>query len=736
MIFRAGDFEKKINTTSAILCIYSSMSNANNAANIAALAAFNAGKKKDVGNAATTTSRLSGSQSQNKSQTHMQQPQPKRNTTQKNITTKKPENTSTDASSQASLQPAYSPIQRPQSHDFALDNKDRASSGHHMPDYFTQTPRQVSRRHSAKSPHYSPMLSPQSPRDMISSVRSSIDSKAINNDANSKRLSLDYSPQEMLKTLKESLNRKSQAQNIPKMMDARGQTILDGVRERIDDNMKETSHNLANLSLKQYEWSKSHSDAELGNTRGVNDSQSSFETCMTDVDPRMNLKRQSTPNNAHGVRIDVTDHDAEVSKGQSETNDAAIRVPVPAPESDALSVADTFHSPSTNKGARRKPPPPSDEESDTIARHTTSDTDNNDDMHFNSSDGLSGDELRKQMQLNGVSMDTFSSGEVMIPPDDMASFTDNEESDPPREIKVKDTKFPQFPDVRKHHQHLFGMRRHRLKEGDKYHRYDSGANSDDELSESSSQLTAAAPLPQQQIQVQGHANTSKGSSQPVKFKATMRKTNKRKDRKTKFDELKPWKTHDELNFPTEHERKRYEGVWVSNKGLYMNLVVTRLTGVDYDRVDGEKPTAEHDDSMKAALISTNVIQPDAKDDGSDKNDSKKGSLEDEAPLSKAEEAANKLHSLENADPNQLILSAVVKRIWNRSRLPSDILEQIWNLVDFRRDGSLNKNEFLVGMWLVDQCLYGRKLPKKVESIVWDSLGGIGVNVNLNSRRWK
>lgn len=74
--------------------------------------------------------------------------------------------------------------------------------------------------------------------------------------------------------------------------------------------------------------------------------------------------------------------------------------------------------------------PPSDEELDTIARHTTSDTDNNDDMHFNLSDGLSGDELRKQMQLNGVSMDTFSSGEVMIPPDDMASFTDNEESDP------------------------------------------------------------------------------------------------------------------------------------------------------------------------------------------------------------------------------------------------------------------------------------------------------------------
>ena len=55
---------------------------------------------------------------------------------------------------------------------------------------------------------------------------------------------------------------------------------------------------------------------------------------------------------------------------------------------------------------------------------------------------------------------------------------------------------------------------------------------------------------------------------------------------------------------------------------------------------------------------------------------------------------------------------MVKRIWKRSRLPSDTLEKIWNLIDFRRDGTLNKNEFLVGMWLVDQCLYGRKLPKK------------------------
>ncbi|KAI5948956.1 IRS4 [Candida theae] len=723
-------------------------SSSNSAANLAALAAFNAGKKKDGGN------NQSPSSGYNASKYQLQQTQPKRHPSTQKVapTTKLQVNTSPDAST--TLQPAYAPMRPLQANDLTPTREDKDVN---TPDYFAHTPRQTSRQNSIKSPYYSPILSPSSPRDMISNVKNSIDSKAIVNDVNAKRLSSDYSPQEMLKSLKDSLNRKSHSQSGPKTMDARGRTILDGVRERIDDNMRETSNNLANLSLKQYEWSKTHSDADVGNYRRRNDSQTSLGTSATDVDPVFKTRRQSSPSNTPGVRIDVTDHDAEMGEKQNnDANDATIKVPVTIPEPDRLSLADsTSHFPVTNRGTRRKPPPPtsSDEERDPMSRHSTSDTDNNkDDMYFDSSDGFSGDELRKQMQLKGMSMDTFSSGEVMLPPeDDMVSFTENDEPDPV--AKVKDTKFPQFPDVRKHHQHLFGTRRHRLKEGDKYNRFESGAYSDDdELSESPTQTTPAVPLPQQQLQGQGHSNTSKSNSsssqqqQPVQFKTTMRKTNKRKDRKTKFDELKPWKTHEELNFPTEQERKRYEGVWVSNKGLYMNLVVTKLTGVD----SSETRVQQHDDSMKAALISTNDIQPDkGEENGSNRKSNGTGTgagagagaggtshESEEPPISKAEEATNKLHSLKNADVNQLILGAVVKRIWNRSRLPSDVLEQIWNLVDFRRDGSLNKNEFLVGMWLVDQCLYGRKLPKKIEPVVWDSLGGIGVNVNLNSRRWK
>jgi len=49
------------------------------------------------------------------------------------------------------------------------------------------------------------------------------------------------------------------------------------------------------------------------------------------------------------------------------------------------------------------------------------------------------------------------------------------------------------------------------------------------------------------------------------------------------------------------------------------------------------------------------------------------------------------------------------------------LEEIWDLVDVKRDGTLRKEEFVVGMWLVDQQLKGRKLPVKVTQSVWDSV---------------
>lgn len=69
----------------------------------------------------------------------------------------------------------------------------------------------------------------------------------------------------------------------------------------------------------------------------------------------------------------------------------------------------------------------------------------------------------------------------------------------------------------------------------------------------------------------------------------------------------------------------------------------------------------------------------------------------------------------------MVLNLVVREIWSRSRLPAAVLEQVWDLVDQQQIGLLTKEEFVVGMWLIDQKLKGRKLPVKVPDSVWDSV---------------
>lgn len=97
---------------------------------------------------------------------------------------------------------------------------------------------------------------------------------------------------------------------------------------------------------------------------------------------------------------------------------------------------------------------------------------------------------------------------------------------------------------------------------------------------------------------------------------------------------------------TEQERKRYEGVWAANKGLWM-------------------PPGDLE-------LSTKVV------------------------------------------------NLVVRDIWSRSKLPDHVLGEVWDLVDREGLGRLGKEEFVVGMWLIDQRLKGRKLPVKVSESVWFS----------------
>lgn len=119
---------------------------------------------------------------------------------------------------------------------------------------------------------------------------------------------------------------------------------------------------------------------------------------------------------------------------------------------------------------------------------------------------------------------------------------------------------------------------------------------------------------------------------------------------------------------TDRERKRYEGVWAANKGLYIH-----------------PPYAS---SFPEGMVK------------------EAGNGDDE------------------------VLSLVVRDIWLRSRLPVQVLEEVWFLVDRRGVGRLTKEEFVVGLWLIDQRLKGRKLPPRVGDSVWASVTGLGTKVRI------
>jgi hypothetical protein len=69
----------------------------------------------------------------------------------------------------------------------------------------------------------------------------------------------------------------------------------------------------------------------------------------------------------------------------------------------------------------------------------------------------------------------------------------------------------------------------------------------------------------------------------------------------------------------------------------------------------------------------------------------------------------------------LVINLVVRDIYERSRLPRDVLEEVWDLVARPQIKALNREEFVVGLWLIDQRLKGRKLPFKVSDSVWSSV---------------
>ncbi|KAI3406260.2 IRS4 [Candida oxycetoniae] len=709
------------------------------AASAAALAAFNAGKKKEELQSSSNTrdanSIYSLSEASKKSRSRLQpsaKPGHSRVCTPSSVTNRKCGNYSSDVSSSSATTSPRPPLK--------LDTQVRGSPKAYMSspelnsdncsgEYFELPARHV-RAEALRSPKYSP----HSPRDMIYNVKNSIDSKAIVNDASSKRLSVNYSPQEMLRSLKTSLNEKSKVSNNAKMSEndfgkyglsdmTRGQQQQQQQQQHhhhqqqqpADSNRKLTASN-TNTSIglsPGIELNKNSMDTNTGirYDPSYNSSYSSFES----GGPTDNDNKKQVPAR-HGITLDVTDYDKE-----SSANDVSIIVPV-----KSQLPAESQRS----KSYIRRKPPPSFYDEECAADVSCGD----DDYYYlgsHESTSPGAVELMHQMTSHGKSAETFSSGDIPVPPlDDAMSFTDNDDS--VSETKRGDSKFIQFPDIHKHHHHskkLFRSSNHQRNKGSHHVVFsdpDSDEDSNNTRDNNNDDDADVEDTSESGSRIVSPSTLLTGGPQPVQFRTTMRKTNKRKERKSKFNEYKPWKSHNDLNYLTEQERKRYEGVWVSNKGNYINFITTKLHGVNYSMSDFSKSNFDHfDDSMKAALISTNTITPETKGESSP---SQSGKDDDTAVMAKPPS------NIEPIELNQLILNAVVKRIWNRSRLPEDTLEQIWNLVDFRRDGTLNKDEFLVGMWLVDQCLYGRKLPKKVEPVVWESLNGIGVNINFRRKK--
>jgi len=135
------------------------------------------------------------------------------------------------------------------------------------------------------------------------------------------------------------------------------------------------------------------------------------------------------------------------------------------------------------------------------------------------------------------------------------------------------------------------------------------------------------------------------------------------------------------HFVTEAERKRYDGLWAANKGL---LLPTSPPPPPPPR--GRAAARNFEDEQHEWSSAPTYAEP----------------LSD------------------------CVDSLIVRDIWRRSRLPDHQLAEIWELVGREGKARLSRDEFVVGTWLVDQCLKGRKLPAKVQDEVWESVRRLGV----------
>ncbi|KAI5840613.1 hypothetical protein BZA05DRAFT_325680, partial [Tricharina praecox] len=74
----------------------------------------------------------------------------------------------------------------------------------------------------------------------------------------------------------------------------------------------------------------------------------------------------------------------------------------------------------------------------------------------------------------------------------------------------------------------------------------------------------------------------------------------------------------------------------------------------------------------------------------------------------------------NSPGYKYIENYVVRELWQRSRLENRVLAEVWQLVDRGAKGRLSREEWVVGLWIIDTALRGGKVPVRVEEGVWKS----------------
>jgi hypothetical protein len=193
---------------------------------------------------------------------------------------------------------------------------------------------------------------------------------------------------------------------------------------------------------------------------------------------------------------------------------------------------------------------------------------------------------------------------------------------------------------------------------------------------------------------------------------------------------------------TPRERKRYEGVWASNRGLLLHYIAVEepISTGRQERGGPQFLTPSWSGSGSGQRGGPDLLMPDWQNGHGNsavfRRNSDMSFLAPGAPSGAAAAARRSpspntgVHTNQSqgntSSPNgDMVVNLVVRDIWSRSRLPFDELAEVWDLVDRSGGkGVLDRAGFVVGMWLIDQRLKGRKIPQKVSDSVWGSASGL------------